>query len=72
MTTTKVAAAHLEPVLLDKAATIEKVLVAVADAARNGAELIAFPGEVIQEGAERNEKGAMQEFAVSVRDVGQF
>jgi aliphatic nitrilase len=43
MTTTKVAAAHLEPALLDKAATIEKVLDAVAEAARQGAELIAFP-----------------------------
>jgi nitrilase len=43
MTTTKVAAAHLEPALLDKAATIEKVVDAVAEAARQGAELIAFP-----------------------------
>ncbi|MGO4731106.1 carbon-nitrogen hydrolase family protein [Paenibacillus sp. 2KB_22] len=38
-----VAAAHLAPVFLDKQATIEKAIVAIQEAAKSGAQLIAFP-----------------------------
>jgi aliphatic nitrilase len=43
MSTVTVAAAHLEPVLLNKQDTVAKALDAIAEAARNGARLIAFP-----------------------------
>ncbi|MEU1301589.1 carbon-nitrogen hydrolase family protein [Streptomyces shenzhenensis] len=38
-----VAAAHLEPVFLDKEATVRKAVDAIGEAARHGAGLIAFP-----------------------------
>ncbi len=40
---TKVAAAQLSPVFLDKQASLEKALVAIEEAAREGADLIVFP-----------------------------
>lgn len=40
---TKVAAAQLTPVFLNKELTIEKACSAIAEAAKNGAELIVFP-----------------------------
>lgn len=40
---TKVAAAQLSPVFLDKQASLDKALVAIAEAAGEGAELIVFP-----------------------------
>ncbi|MFK0280885.1 carbon-nitrogen hydrolase family protein [Streptomyces sp. NPDC090499] len=43
MSTVTVAAAHLEPVLLDKRETVRKAVDAISEAARNGARLIAFP-----------------------------
>lgn len=39
----KVAAAHLAPVWMDAAATVEKACDAIAEAARHGAALVAFP-----------------------------
>jgi aliphatic nitrilase len=39
----KVAAAHVAPVFLDRLATVEKTISIIAEAARNGAQLIAFP-----------------------------
>ena len=39
----KVAAAHIAPVFLDLAATVEKACGVIKEAARNGAQLIAFP-----------------------------
>lgn len=39
----KAAIAHVAPVFLDLQATVEKVCSLIAEAARNGAELIAFP-----------------------------
>lgn len=39
----RVAAAHLAPVLLDKAATLARALDAIDEAARGGAQLVAFP-----------------------------
>ncbi len=41
--TVKVAAAHVAPVFLDKYATTDKALGLIAEAARNGARLLAFP-----------------------------
>lgn len=42
-----IAAAHLEPVLLDKTATLAKAIAAIAEAAAQGAGLIAFPESFI-------------------------
>ncbi|HEU5478758.1 MAG TPA: nitrilase-related carbon-nitrogen hydrolase, partial [Candidatus Tumulicola sp.] len=41
--TIKVAAAHAAPVYMNRAATIEKALSIIDEAARNGAELVVFP-----------------------------
>ena len=38
-----IAGAHLEPVLLDKTATLKKAVAAIAEAADQGARLVAFP-----------------------------
>ena len=43
----KVAAAHASPVFLDKSATTDKALRLIAEAARNGARLLAFPESYI-------------------------
>ena len=43
MTTCKLAAAHVAPVFLDGKATINKALSVIAEAARAGAQLVAFP-----------------------------
>ncbi len=39
----KVAAAHVSPVFLDRAATVDKTCAVIEEAARHGAQLIAFP-----------------------------
>ena len=41
--TSKVAAAQLTPVFLNKEKTVDKACKAIAEAAENGAELIVFP-----------------------------
>lgn len=43
----KVAAAHVAPVLLDKAATTEKAIRCINEAARKGAQLVTFPESFI-------------------------
>jgi len=43
----KIAAAHVAPVFLDPAATAEKAVSAIAEAARAGARLVAFPESFI-------------------------
>lgn len=43
----KVAAAHAEPVYMDKAATVQKALSLISEAASNGAELVVFPESFI-------------------------
>jgi len=43
----KVAAAHAAPVYMDKAATVQKAISIINEAARNGAELIVFPESFI-------------------------
>ncbi|MEO1131472.1 MAG: Nit6803 family nitrilase [Cyanobacteria bacterium J06639_1] len=45
--TVRVAAVQLSPVLFDRAGTTEKVLEAIADAAKQGVELIVFPETVV-------------------------
>lgn len=45
--TVKVAAMHCAPVFLDKEATLQKAVALINEAARNGAELIAFPESFI-------------------------
>jgi nitrilase len=42
-----IAGAHLEPVLLDKTATLKKAVAAIAEAADQGARLVAFPESFI-------------------------
>lgn len=44
---TKVASAHVAPVYMDKAATVQKALSIIDEAAKNGAELIVFPESFI-------------------------
>jgi nitrilase len=39
----KACAAHVAPIFLDAAATVEKACSLIAEAASNGAKLIAFP-----------------------------
>lgn len=43
----KVAACHVAPVFLDKAATVQKALSLIAEAARHGAQLVVFPESFI-------------------------
>ncbi|MBS0327939.1 MAG: carbon-nitrogen hydrolase family protein [Proteobacteria bacterium] len=45
--TIKVAAAHAAPVYLDRAATVQKALSIIDEAARNGAQLVVFPESFI-------------------------
>ncbi len=45
--TVKVAAAHAAPVYMDKGATTQKALAIIEEAAKNGAELVAFPESFI-------------------------
>ncbi|MCG3165521.1 MAG: Nitrilase [Bacteroidia bacterium] len=45
--TVKVAAAHVAPVYMDKAASVKKAVSIIGEAARNGAELIVFPESFI-------------------------
>ena len=42
-----IAGAHLEPALLDKAATLTKSVAAIAEAAGQGARLVAFPAPAL-------------------------
>jgi nitrilase len=42
-----IAGAHLEPVLLDKTATLKKAVAAIAEVAEQGARLVAFPESFI-------------------------
>ncbi len=46
-TVTKVAAAHVAPVFLDKTATVAKAIGLIQEAAQNGAQLIVFPESFI-------------------------
>lgn len=43
----KLAAAHLSPVFLDRKTSVDKACDAIAEAARNGAQLVAFPESYI-------------------------
>ncbi|HYD61562.1 MAG TPA: carbon-nitrogen hydrolase family protein [Noviherbaspirillum sp.] len=45
--TVKVGAAHVAPVYMDRAATVQKTLSLIDEAARNGAELVVFPESFI-------------------------
>ena len=44
---TKVSAAHVSPVYMDKNKTVTKALGLIEEAARNGAQLITFPESFI-------------------------
>ncbi|WP_213014873.1 carbon-nitrogen hydrolase family protein [Acinetobacter rathckeae] len=44
---TKVAAAHVAPIYMNKAATVQKALSIIDEAAKNGAELVVFPESFI-------------------------
>jgi nitrilase len=47
MPTSKISAAHIAPVLLDRRKTLQRTIDVIQEAARNGAELVAFPESFI-------------------------